>query len=59
MLEECPQCGNITLRITNVMGTTQQVYRACKNCCYRDKIKYDMNGYFGSPVVEKKLKWKH
>jgi hypothetical protein len=38
--EQCPRCHKKTLRVTNVMGTTERVHYACSMCCYKEKRDY-------------------
>ena len=56
MVEDCPRCHggkynegvgfippkklNPTLRVENVMGSTQMIHRRCNNCGYKDKVPY-------------------
>ena len=37
---KCPKCGKITLRITNVMATTERIHYACGNCCHKETRPY-------------------
>jgi hypothetical protein len=50
MLETCPRCKGRgwelkgkptpTLRVDNVMGSTQTIYYKCSKCCYTEKRPY-------------------
>lgn len=39
-IRECPRCKKKTLRITNVMSTTEEIHWGCSNCCYKEKVPY-------------------
>ena len=41
MKRKCPKCGKQSLRIDNVMGTTQEIHWRCGLCCYKEKTGYD------------------
>lgn len=51
---ECPRCHGRgwglkgkpkpTMRIENVMSTTQMIYYKCSECCYAEKRPYGKNG---------------
>jgi len=40
MVEKCPKCGKMSLRIDNVMGSTKLIYFKCDKCCYKEKRSY-------------------
>lgn len=54
MTEVCPQCGEDSLRVTNVMGSTCTIYRHCSICCYRDEQHYCGDDLIGEPRVTRK-----
>lgn len=40
-IRQCPKCRKTSLRIVNVMGTTQEIHWKCNECCYKEKTGYN------------------
>ena len=55
MIETCPKCHKETLRVINVMGTTERISYHCSNCCYREKRDYQGNIVEQSKIIDAEL----
>lgn len=55
MTEMCPKCHKETLRVINVMGSTERISYHCPNCCYREKRDYQGNIVEQSKTIDAEL----
>ena len=38
---KCPGCGKMSLRVVNVMSTTETIHWHCNECCYKEVTDYN------------------
>jgi hypothetical protein len=55
MTETCPKCHKETLRVINVMGSTDRISYHCSNCCYKEKRDYQGNLVEQSKILDAEL----
>jgi len=53
MTETCPNCRELTLKIVNVMSSTQTYYYHCAKCGFRGTQRYNKQGTYGIIMSEK------
>ena len=52
---QCPKCGKMTLRIVNVMATTERIHYACGNCCHKEQRPYNWDQQEGKHEKQTRL----
>ena len=41
VVRDCPKCGKKSLRINNVMCSTEEIHWNCGDCCYKEITDYN------------------
>jgi hypothetical protein len=48
-----PKTPQLTLRVDNVMGSTQRIHKKCSNCGWSEKVPYDKDGEYPEKSEER------
>jgi hypothetical protein len=40
-VRKCPNCGRMSLRVVNVMSTTETIHWRCGECCHKEQTGYN------------------